>query len=226
MAGLTVLRKSLGINMDVIAGAHCPILYGVSLRDRFYREGCLDVRDRSLARIEQSGIARIIFVQSWALYDDEEIEFEGAGPASDDHENRFSKLERALEETVGRLVGAGKRILLIGSQVSADCGFDRARLLQGPLPHAPLAPCPPGKREVAEASGALMNAVLERIKAKWPDNLELLRPVDYFCDAECATMDAGNWLYFDRTHFTVAGSYYMVRRIEAPLSKFLLAAAD
>jgi peptidoglycan/LPS O-acetylase OafA/YrhL len=226
MAGLTLLRRDLGINMEVIAGAHCPILYGVSLKDRFYREGCLEVRDRSLARIDQSSARRIIFVQSWALYDDAEIEFEEAGLANDDRNNRFSKLERALEATVGRFVAAGKRILLFGSQVNADCVFDHARLLQGPLPHAPLTPCLPGKRVVAETSGAAVNAILERIEAKWPDKVKLLRPVDYFCDSECKTMDAGNWLYFDRTHFSVAGSYYMVRRIEAPLTSFLRTAAD
>jgi hypothetical protein len=134
-------------------------------------------------------------------------------------------LERALEVTMNRLVGAGKRILLIGAQVNATCPFNRARLLQGPLPHAPLSPCPPGRKEVAEASGAAINAMLARLQAKWPDNLELLRPVDYFCDTRCATMDDGLWLYFDGTHFTVAGSYYMVRRIEAPLIRFLQSSA-
>jgi peptidoglycan/LPS O-acetylase OafA/YrhL len=222
LAGLTLLRRRLGINMDVLAGASCPILYGVSLKDRHYRDGCLEIRNRSLARIEQSSIGPIILIQAWTFYNDAEIEFDGPGVTNESRKDSFLKLERALEETIGRFIAAGKRVLLFGAQVNADCVFDRARLLQGPLPHAPLPSCPPGRREVAEASGAPINAMLGRFKAKWPNNVELLRPVDYFCDSECATMDAGNWLYFDRTHFTVAGSYYMVRRIEAPLTKFLL----
>ena len=225
IAGLTLLRRSLGVNMDVLGGSHCPILYGVSLRDRLYRQECLEIRDRSLARIEQSHRVPIIFVQSWTLYEDAEIEFDGAGVTNENGRGSFIKLERALEETIGRFVAAGKRVLLFGSQVNADCVFNRARLLQGPLPHAPLPPCPIGRKEVAEASGAAINAMLARIQMKWPKSVELLRPVDYFCDSKCATIDGGgHWLYFDRTHFTVAGSYYMVRRIEAPLTRFLLAA--
>jgi hypothetical protein len=60
-----------------------------------------------------------------------------------------------------------------------------------------------------------------RISAEWPDRIELLRPVDYFCDAECPVVADGIWLYFDRTHFTAAGSDYMVKRAEVPLTRFI-----
>src|ERR1700747_2052816 len=77
MAGLTLLRRSLAVNIDILAGAHCPILYDVALKARLYWHACLEARDRSLALIEQSSIMRIILVQSWALYDDAELEFDG-----------------------------------------------------------------------------------------------------------------------------------------------------
>jgi hypothetical protein len=63
--------------------------------------------------------------------------------------------------------------------------------------------------------------MLSRIQAEWPDRIELLRPVDYFCDDECPVVSDGIWLYYDLTHFTVAGSHYMVKRAEIPFTRFL-----
>jgi hypothetical protein len=63
--------------------------------------------------------------------------------------------------------------------------------------------------------------MLSRIQAKWPNQVELLRPVDYFCDKECPVVDNGLWLYFDLTHFSVAGSKYMVSRAAGEFRKFL-----
>jgi hypothetical protein len=34
-------------------------------------------------------------------------------------------------------------------------------------------------------------------------------------------MSNGLWLYFDGTHFSVAGSRYIVQRAEIPLEQFL-----
>ena len=63
--------------------------------------------------------------------------------------------------------------------------------------------------------------MLSRIKAEWPDRIDLLQPVDYFCDAECPVVSDGIWLYIDRTHFSVAGSDYMVKRAEGPFTRFI-----
>ena len=48
--------------------------------------------------------------------------------------------------------------------------------------------------------------MLSRFQARWPDKVELLRPVEYFCDDECPVVKDGIWLYFNYSHFTVAGS--------------------
>jgi peptidoglycan/LPS O-acetylase OafA/YrhL len=221
-AGLTSLRQRLEINMEVLAGSACPILYGVSLKAQFRRKECIEIRDRALETIERSNLP-IIFDQFWRYYDDSHIEYQGERPQSLEGLTAGShvKLERALEDTMGRFASAGKRVLLIGAQVDANCAFNRSRLLQGPLPHVAPPPCPSGTKEAAEAGGAEMNAMLARVQAKWPDNVELLRPADYFCDPKCQTMNDGLWLYFDRTHFSVAGSYFMVERIDARLTKFI-----
>jgi SGNH domain (fused to AT3 domains) len=68
--------------------------------------------------------------------------------------------------------------------------------------------------------------MLAAIQAKWPDRIELLRPVDYLCGEECPTVKEGLWLYRDGSHFTVAGSNYMVARAAVPIVEFLRAQTD
>jgi peptidoglycan/LPS O-acetylase OafA/YrhL len=220
LAGLSPLRQRLGLDMEVQGGAGCPILYAVTLNDSRRRQACIELRDRALARVEQTNLP-IIFVLSWSRYDDAMIEFDSPTAPNSHSKGSYLKLEEALKRTMGRFAAAHKQVLLLGAQVNANCPFDRARLLPGPLPHVPLPPCPAGARAVAETSGAPFNAMLTRIQAQSPETVKLLRPVDYFCNVECATMDGGLWLYFDETHFTVSGSRYMVRRIERPLTEFL-----
>jgi hypothetical protein len=48
--------------------------------------------------------------------------------------------------------------------------------------------------------------MLARIQARWPEKVEWLRLVDYFREKECPVVKDGIWLYFDYSHFTVAGS--------------------
>ena len=63
--------------------------------------------------------------------------------------------------------------------------------------------------------------MLASVQAKWPDQVELLRPIDYFCDAECPVVKDGVWLYSNRIHLTLAGSTYMITRSADVFRKFL-----
>jgi hypothetical protein len=164
----------------------------------------------------------IIFVQRWDFYDDATIDSD-LDDQNDAHSQKgsYAKLERAIEQTMGQLANEGRHILMIGRQVDATCSINLPRLLEGPLRHAALAPCPITMREVVEQSSTIVNQMLARIQAKWPDRIDLLRPVDYFCDAECPTVKDSLWLYRDGNHFTIAGSNYMVQMAQAPISKFL-----
>jgi hypothetical protein len=130
-------------------------------------------------------------------------------------------LQTALESTLEQLTASGRRILIIGDQVRAGCEIDVPRVLSGPLPHAPVKPCPPTSREATERSTADINRVLERVQAKWPRQVTLLRPQDYFCDAQCPVVKDGVWLYADSAHFSVAGSNYMVERSRQVFREFL-----
>jgi peptidoglycan/LPS O-acetylase OafA/YrhL len=220
LAGLSPLMKRLNIGFDILGGPSCPILYGVTIRGR-RREICRSTRDETLRRLEQTNLP-IIYAQAWDTYADAAADFEFASAEnSPPNAEPFAKLQQALETTIERLTADGRRILIIGDQVKASCPINRPRLLQGPLSHAPEPPCPSMTREAAEQATAPINRMLSRVQAKWPDNVELLWPADYFCDAECPVIEDGIWLYFDRTHFSVAGSKYMVTRTSDVLRKFL-----
>jgi peptidoglycan/LPS O-acetylase OafA/YrhL len=220
VAGLASLATQLNMPFEVLGGAGCPILYGVTLK-ALRREECRLARDKALERLSETDLP-IIYVQKWAFYDDATIDYE-----FDTEENlpprkgSFAKLQLGIERTLEKLIARGHRILLIGGQVYASCAINRPRLLQGPLPHAPQPPCPTRTREEAEQLTASMDQMLSRIQAKWPDKVELLRPADYFCDKECPVVKDGVWLYFEYAHFSVAGSRYMVTRAADVVRKFL-----
>jgi peptidoglycan/LPS O-acetylase OafA/YrhL len=220
IAGLSPLMKRLNIRLETLGGAGCPILDGASLK-AVRRKECISARDQALERLSETNLP-IIYVQKWRFYDDATIDYgfeseESLPPAK----GTYAKLQFAIERTLEQHIARGHRVLLIGDQVYAGCAINRPRLLQGPLPHAPEPPCPARTREVVEQSTASMDEMLSRIQAKWPDKVELLRTVDYFCEEKCPVVKDGVWFYFDNFHFTVAGSRYMVTRAADVFRHFL-----
>ena len=218
IAGLALMAKPLNMAFDVKGGAGCPILYGVTLKS-MRREECRLARDQTLERLGQTNFP-IIYVQKWKFYTDARIDYDSAESLPPGGEP-YAKLQLAIERTFEKLIARGHRILIVGDQVDASCAINRPRLLQGPLPHAPQPPCPSITREAAEQSTAPINRMLSRVQAKWPDKVELLQPVAYFCDMDCPVVKDGVWLYFNNTHYTVAGSRYMATRAADLFRKFL-----
>jgi hypothetical protein len=220
LAGLSPMMKHMNKRFEVLGDSGCPTLYGVTLK-ALRREECRVARDQALQRLEQSNLP-MIYVQKWDFYNDATIDYEFAPEAdSPTDEPSYAKLQLAMERTFEKITANGRRILIIGAQVKANCPINRARLLPGPLYHAPQPLCPSLTRDAAEQSTASTNQMLSRIQAKFPGRIELLRPVDYFCDEECPVAKDGVWLYFDRSHFSVAGSKYMVTRAEDAFREFL-----
>ncbi len=218
--GLGPIMEQLNMNVHVMGGAGCPILYGITLKSPRQQE-CSLARDQTLERVAQTDLP-IIFAEKWSLYSDAAVNddldpAEGAMAGGE----AFTKLQHGLERTIGKLVAGGRRILIIGEQPDPGCPINRPRLLQGPLPHTPQPPCPPKTREQAESSTARIDQVLSSVQARWPDKVELLRPIDYFCDTECPVVKDGIWLYSNRIHLTLAGSAYMVNRSADAFRRFL-----
>jgi hypothetical protein len=219
-AGLSQLMKQQNTEYEILTSPGCPMLVDVTLKGRD-REQCRSWRDQTMEHLGQTNLP-LVYAQRWEIYNEATTDFapDTAG-CSSSNEEPFAKLQLAIEKTIGELVGHGRRILIIGDQVKASCAINRPRLLQGPLPHTPVPPCAATKREVAEQSTAPINLMLSRMQAKWPDQVELLRPADYFCDTECPVVKDGIWLYFDRTHFSVAGSRYMAAQAADVFRNFL-----
>jgi peptidoglycan/LPS O-acetylase OafA/YrhL len=218
--GLGPIMEQLNINVHVMGGAGCPILYGATLKSP-RQEECRLARDQTLQRVAQTNLP-IIFVQKWSLYSDAAINEEVDSPQNAPSSGMsFTKLQLGLERTIGKLVADGRHILIIGEQLDPGCPINRPRLLQGPLPHAPQPPCAAKTREEAERSTSKIDQILSAVQAKWPDKVELLRPIDYFCDTECPVVKDGIWFYSNRIHLTLAGSTYMVSRSGDVIRRFL-----
>jgi peptidoglycan/LPS O-acetylase OafA/YrhL len=218
--GLAPIMERLNMNVHVMGGAGCPILYGAELKS-LRQEECRLARDQTLERLGQTNLP-IIFVEKWSLYNDAAIDYDlEPRDSSTPGGESFTKLQSGLERTIGKFVADGRRILIIGEQPDPGCPINRPRLVQGPLPHTPQPPCPAKTREEVRRSTAGIDQVLSSIQAKWPDKVELLRPIDYFCDAECPVVKDGIWLYSNRIHLTLAGSTYMMTRSAEVFRKFL-----
>jgi peptidoglycan/LPS O-acetylase OafA/YrhL len=222
LAGLSILTHQLGIGMKLLAKSGCPILYGVTLKSS-KREECAAARDLAFEMAAHSD-GPVIFAQRWEFYDDATID-ENDSPTTTSQPHSYVKLEFALAKTVQELLRQRRRILLVGSQVQSGCTINLARILPGPLTHAPQIPCPPVERFDAEKAGKPYNDMLARIQARWPDRVELFRPVDYLCDDKCPIVQNGIWLYYESSHFSVAGSKYIVTRARNRIADFIMTKA-
>jgi peptidoglycan/LPS O-acetylase OafA/YrhL len=216
LAGLSPLMSELGIKANLLTLPGCPLLVGAKIAGRGQSD-CQGWHERMLASL-RSSVLPIILAQRWDAYlDNKTYLFE----MPDHAVSPLERLKNALETTLQDLAANKRRILIIGDQVRADCPIDRPRLLPGPLAHAPATPCPPSSRELVERSTAPVDRMLESVRAKWPETVTLLKPVDYFCDADCPVVKNGIWLYYDDAHFSVAGSRYMVDRSRTVFKDFL-----
>jgi len=218
--GLGPLMRRLDIGYEARGGAGCPILYGVTLSKPLRRAECRQSRDDTLKWLEAKR-QPIIFAQNWRQYDDSAIELETSAGTSGER-GSFTKLQAALELTIGRIVARGNRVLLVGGQVYPDCPINLGRIQQGPLPRAVLS-CSAMPKRVAEQTLAPVDTMLARIQQKWPDEVTLLRVVDYFCDSECPVVKDDLWLYAERIHLNMAGSQYLASRSEDVFRRFLTA---
>lgn len=218
--GMKPILRDLHLDYQAAGGPGCPILYGVTASNPARREFCRAARDHALEQIGRNTLP-VVFTQLWRLYDDASINVDSPeASALPPLTGSYRKLQLALRPTIEKLVAEGHRVLLVGAQVDPGCPIDQPRLLPGPLPHAPQAPCPAISRSTADRSVRPIDQILAGIRDNWPDRVALLRPVDYFCDAECPVTRNGLWLYTSRIHLSLVGSDYMVSRSKDALLRF------
>ncbi|MET0677455.1 MAG: acyltransferase family protein [Bradyrhizobium sp.] len=220
IAGLDPLLKRLHLRGEVTIAGGCPILVGLVPNDD-RRKGCEAKRASVLSRLQASD-TNIILGQFWMMYSDRLSDSDF--PRNDlpaGSERSLAQIQTSLEKTIELLGRNGRHFLLIGDQVTNGCKIDKARLMPGPLWHAPQAPCASIDRDTMLRNGAPVNAMLERVRARWPKQITLMLPVDYLCDGLCPVKKDGVWLYIDEAHFSVAGAREMSTRIEPLLIPFL-----
>jgi hypothetical protein len=221
VAALDPLLKQLDMRGETSTLGGCPILIGTLLKGSRLEE-CRLARESIFSRLRSTNVS-VILGQAWDVYTDGSTisEFELPDRPSG-VERSLAQLEASLEKTIEFLATGGRRILIVGAQVKMNCQIDRARLLPGPLWHAPQKPCQTISRDWIVQSGAAINAMLTTVQAKWPNRVSLMMPVDYFCDDDrCPIIRNGIWLYEEGGHFTVAGSQYMGERAQTVFRAFL-----
>lgn len=103
-----------------------------------------------------------------------------------------------------------------------DTGVDLPRCLA--RPHATPAACPPRTLASAREANAAVDAMVGSLRTEAP-NLVILDPKTAFCTEQSCTVKVGDELLFrDGVHLTLAGSRYLIGRLEQPLLAALLPA--
>jgi peptidoglycan/LPS O-acetylase OafA/YrhL len=217
--GLQHLMRQLNISFEPLGNAGCPVLDGVTLSKHGRRALCIEARNHAMDRLAKSQFP-VLFAQRWEFYDDSQIDYalESDIPPVN---GAYKKLRKALERELATMVAQGHRVLIVGPQVKLDCRINVPRLMPGPLPHAPLPPCPPISKAAAQATLAPLYELLADAASRWPDKVELLRTLDIFCDDECPTVVNGIWQFNNPSHYSIAGSERMIGRSEGLFREFL-----
>ena len=218
--GLVPTMQQLNLRYAALGGPGCPIFEDAVLRRHVRRGECIESRDRALAALASSDVP-IIFAQLWHFYDDARLDSESEPGRFAPISGSYNGLQQAMERTFASLVARGHRILLVGAQMQPQCAINLPRLLPGPLPHAPIAPCPAIPKAEAERMTAPIDRVLTSVAAKWPDKVTLLRTVDYYCDSECPVVMNDVWLFNEPIHLSIAGIDRLMSRSEGAFRKFL-----
>lgn len=195
----------------------CPVLVGLGLpKNNWNPRLCAKTMAEELARVKTSA-THLVIAQYWSAYRDEYY-----GDNKDDSTAHYTRLERALEETIAELGKSGRKILIMGAMVDAQqCRFDPARLLPGPLPHANPPDCAPKPKSVAVSETEEINAMLSAVQKKRPRQVSLLLPADIFCDDQCPVVKDGLWLYANPNHLNVEGARYFAKRARGRFDQFL-----
>ncbi len=221
IAALEPFLQARHMRGEVTNEVGCPVLEGVLLKGE-RSETCRAARDRELSRIGKNSTP-VIIAQYWLYYPDNTLTFDGKA-APDNHNGKsYTLMQKGLERTIQDLGKDGRKLFIIGAQVTPrkECAFGISRRLPALLMPALPFNCDVKPREQVEQEGSVINNMLREVQAKWPDQIRLLIPVDYFCQTECPVVRDGFLLYADDNHFTVAGARYMGERAHQLLSDFL-----
>ena len=122
-----------------------------------------------------------------------------------------------------RQIHGDERVVVVLKQ-SYDTGVDLPRCLA--RPQATPAACAPRSLVKAREEAAAIDGMIDSLERDAP-GLVIVDPKPAFCSDESCTVKIGDELLFrDSTHLTLAGSRYLIERLEEPLIAALLAALN
>ena len=217
VAAFDPVAKQLGFRGEAYTAEGCPMLVGL-VRTQFDGTAkCRSRRDQYLAVIRSNNSA-VVLAQSWLNYGDalqSELRASNAG------ESWLDLLRTGIEDTIRDLGANGRQFLIVAAGVEPDCRSQMTRFAPGPLWHAPSRPCPPVPLASVRARNEGFNAMLVGLQQRYPNQVRILFPDRYLCDADCPTTEDGLWLYWDVDHLTVAGAQRVGARADGMIRKFI-----
>jgi hypothetical protein len=182
----------------------CPPLLGVDAGAR----GCDAFNDEVLGTIERLQIKQVVLSADWANY----VEAGRFGHARTARflRDRASKdsspaesrrvFARALTTTVARLIGNGRRVVLVGPipeiEESVPEGLARAKRFGGSADIGPLT------AEFRERQAAVFGVL--HLLERWP-GVRVVYPDEVLCRERCAVLEGDMPLYIDDNHLSRFG---------------------
>ncbi len=192
--------KRLNISWETREGAGCLILYGVTILKLFSRrQDLFQNHDESLIWLKRksSRVVSLRIGSSVKLVD--KAERKTGTSEQMKSKGSFTKLNAALELTIGRIVARGNRILEAWVVRSIRWASSTVQMNEASLPTS----CPPVARRMTADAVAPIDAVLQRISGRdSTDKNRALRIIDFFCDSDshhekksvlCSNHLIGSW---------------------------------
>jgi len=202
VAAVDPVARDARVRGEAYTEEGCPMLTGLVRTGFDGTTKCKVQRDKYLDAIRKNN-SPLVLSQSWLTYGNSvHSEFSGSAP-------RASSIEvwrGGIEDTIRDLGAGGRQFLIIAPGVEPGCRSQMTRFAPGPLWHAPTRPCPPVSPQQVEARNKDFNAFLLDVQQRHRDQVRILFPEQYLCDADCPIEADGLWFYWDVNHLTVAGA--------------------
>jgi len=202
VAAVHPVARDAGVRGEAYTEEGCPMLAGIIRTGFDGTAKCKAQRDRYLDAIRKNNLP-LVLSQSWMTYGSAlQSELNSSLPRAS-----WIEVWRAgIEDTIRDLGASGRKFLIIAPGVEPGCRRQKTRFEPGPLWHAPTKPCPAVSPQQVEASNRDFNAMLLDVQQRHREQVRILFPHKYLCDADCPIDVNGLWFYWDINHLTVAGA--------------------
>jgi peptidoglycan/LPS O-acetylase OafA/YrhL len=217
-AAFQPLLEQLQIRGETSSVQACMMLLGLSRFNDPRKRECNEAREGEIKRIAASH-SLIVIGENWSNYIP--LESDDEVSPSITKEDSIPRFASALERTIEALGGDSRQFLIIGEQVVASCKADNSLSQYSSMLHASNPPCKAPSVEEVRSRTASINAMLEAVARRHPDNVQLLLPEKYLCDRTCVVADGDLSFYFDYGHFTIAGARFVGAKADGLLREFL-----